>query len=54
MYQKPSMKSIWISEDILTISVAAANTEQGWGNLDFGGAVNTPLAELAGSIAEKL
>ncbi len=53
-YENSKMKIISIKQDILTLSVSGINGEEGWGNLDFGGAKNAPLADLANILADKL
>ena len=53
-YNSAEMKIISLNEDILTISAAGTNEEPDWGNLDFGGEKNSPLADLANTIADKL
>ena len=55
-YMTPEMKLISMKQDILTaspIKVAGKNEDSGWGGLDFGGAKNSPLADLANNIASK-
>ncbi len=52
-YEASEMKVVSAKQDILTISPAGTNEDPDWGNLDFGGAKNSPLADLANTIAEK-
>ncbi len=53
-YEAPKMAIISMAQDILTVSPVGANEEPDWGNLDFGGEKNSPLADLANTIADKL
>ncbi len=53
-YELAEMKIISMEQDILTISPAGTNEDPDWGNLDFGGAKNSPLADLANNIADML
>ncbi len=53
-YEFAEIKIISLKEDILTLSLGGTQTDEGWGNLNFGGAKNSPLANLANSIADKL
>ncbi len=53
-YENAKMKIIAMDADILTVSPAGANEDPDWGNLDFGGEKNSPLADLANTIADKL
>lgn len=53
-YNRAEMNIISLNEDILTVSPAGANTDPDWGNLDFGSEKNSPLADLANTIADKL
>ena len=52
-YLTPEMKILNIREDILTLSDAGINGDKDWGNLNFGGAKNLPLADLANELADK-
>ena len=52
-YVASEMNIISMEQDILTISPVGPNEDPGWGNLDFGGAKNSPLADLANTIADK-
>ncbi len=52
-YESAEMHIISMGEDILTISAVGTNEDPDWGNLDFGGAKNSPLADLANSLADK-
>ncbi|MCQ2449940.1 MAG: hypothetical protein MJ132_07125 [Clostridia bacterium] len=52
-YVTPEMEIVSMEADILTISPAGTNEDPDWGNLDFGGAKNSPLADLANTIADK-
>ncbi len=52
-FEAAEMKIISMDQDILTISPAGTNEDPDWGNLDFGGAKNSPLADLANTIADK-
>ena len=53
-YERAKMNIISIKQDILTISPAGTNSDPNWGGLNFGGEKNSPLAELANTIADKL
>ncbi|MCQ2448763.1 MAG: hypothetical protein MJ132_01045 [Clostridia bacterium] len=53
-YESAKMEIILMEQDILTISPAGTNEDPDWGNLDFGGAKNSPLADLANNIADML
>ena len=53
-YENAEMKIISMDEDILTVSPAGLNDDPEWGNLDFGGEKNSPLADQANTIADKL
>ncbi len=53
-YNRAEMTVISMDEDILTVSPAGLNDDPEWGNLDFGGEKNSPLADLANTIADKL
>ena len=52
-YEAAQMQKISVDEDILTISNSGVNDDPDWGNLDFGGEKNSPLADLANTIADK-
>ena len=52
-FEASKMEIISMDQDILTISPNGTNDDPDWGNLDFGGAKNSPLADLANSIADK-
>lgn len=52
-YEIAEMKIVLTEHDILTISNGGLNEEPDWGNLDFGGAKNSPLADLANTLADK-
>ncbi|MCQ2449104.1 MAG: hypothetical protein MJ132_02790 [Clostridia bacterium] len=52
-YEKSKMNIIETAQDILTVSNAGTQDDLDWGNLDFGGAKNSPLADLANTIADK-
>ncbi len=53
-YELAEMRILSLKQDILTISPSGADTDPNWGNLDFGGEKNSPLADLANTIADKL